>query len=106
MSEGQVGTVEQHHVEGGEDPRGLQILLTVGGEGQGSQQLWRKISPSQQRKTRQRQDQHIEDQEASYVFFNIERPTGEQDTQILQLAAVSGHPMLQIQCFSVNTRQD
>ena len=39
MSEGQVGTVEQHHVEGGEDPRGLQILLTVGGEGQGSQQL-------------------------------------------------------------------
>ena len=39
MSEGQVGTVQKHRVEAGEDPRGLQIFLTVGGQSQASQQL-------------------------------------------------------------------
>ena len=39
MSQGKVGTVQQHHVEGGEDPRGLQIFLTVGGQRQVSQEL-------------------------------------------------------------------
>ena len=39
MSEGQVGTVQEHHTEGPQQPRGLQILLAVRGEAQASQQL-------------------------------------------------------------------
>ena len=59
--------------------------------GESKRQLQESPSPMKKRKEKTRQDKHIEDQEASYVFFDIERPSRDQDTEILQLAAVSGH---------------
>ena len=45
--------------------------------GQSSRQL-QTISYSNQIKMKARQDKHIDDQEASYIFFDIERPSGDQ----------------------------